>query len=176
MVLAIAAVADLIVFSQHSLLVILAQIVGAALVLLGMLYAYRPSSVAGLLIAATASAAAINLPSLLEVGQVITGILSLAIPAFILTWIALSAEEGESRDVILLKRPAMVALTYALICLWSAPLVILFVGLLRPTISARTTSTTEIAIIMITTIVGGVLLTRYMPAAAGAQERTEPER
>jgi ABC-type Fe3+-siderophore transport system permease subunit len=54
--------------------------------------------------------------------------------------------------------------------------VILFVGLFRPTVSARTTSTTEIAIMMITTIVGGVLLTRYMPAAAGPQETREPER
>ncbi|MBU0624668.1 MAG: hypothetical protein KJ672_07465, partial [Candidatus Thermoplasmatota archaeon] len=108
LLMAIVAVVDLAVFSQHSILVILAQVVGAALILLGMLYDYRPSSLTGLLIVATASAAAIELPSLLEVGQILTAIVSLAIPMFVLTWLALSAEEGESTDVLLLKRPAIV--------------------------------------------------------------------
>jgi hypothetical protein len=160
LLMAVVAVVDLAVFSQHNILVILAQVVGASLILLGMLYDYRPSSLAGLLIVATASAAAIELPSLLEVGQILTAILSLAIPAFVLTWLALSAEEGESTDVILLKRPAIVALAFALICLLSAPVVVLVMSLFAPTTSARITPITEIAIMLIVTVVGATALTR----------------
>lgn len=175
LLMAIVAVIDLAVFSQHSILVILAQAIGAALILLGMFYDYRPSSLTGLLIVATASAAAIELPSLLEVGQILTAIVSLAIPTFVLTWLALSAEEGESTDVLLLKRPATTALVFALVCLFSAPLVVLVMSLLAPTISTRITPTTEMAIILIATTVGTIVLTRRASAAArlpGTQEGT----
>ena len=175
LLMAIVAVVDLVVFSQHSILVILAQVIGAALILLGMLYDYRPSSLTGLLIVATASAAAIALPSLLEVGQIFTAIVSLAVPTFVLTWLALSAEEGESTDVLLLKRPATTALVFAVVCLFSAPIVVLVMSLLAPTISTRITPTTEIAIILIATTVGTIVLTRRAPAAArlpGTQEGT----
>ena len=175
LLMAIVAVVDLAVFSQHSILVILAQAIGAALILLGMFYDYRPSSLTGLLIVATASAAAIELPSLLEVGQILTAIVSLAIPTFVLTWLALSAEEGESTDVLLLKRPATTALVFALVCLFSAPIVILVMSLLAPTISTRITPITEMAIILTATIVGTIVLTRGASAAArlpGTQEGT----
>ncbi len=173
--MAIVAVVDLVVFSQHSILVILAQAIGAALILLGIFYDYRPSSLTGLLIVATASAAAIELPSLLEVGQILTAIVSLAIPMFVLTWLVLSAEEGESTDVLLLKKPATTALVFALVCLFSAPIVVLVISLLAPTISTRITPTTEMAIILIATTVGTIVLTRRASAAArlpGTQEGT----
>jgi hypothetical protein len=175
LLMATVAVVDLAVFSQHSILVILAQAIGAALILLGMFYDYRPSSLTGLLIVATASAAAIELPSLLEVGQILTAILSLAVPAFVLTWLALSAEEGESTDVLLLKRPATTALVFALVCLFSVPIVVLVMSLLAPTMSTRITPTTEMAIILIATTMGTIVLTRRASAAArlpGTQEGT----
>ena len=164
LLMAVVAVVDLAVFSQHSVLVILAQAIGAALILLGMFYDYRPSSLTGLLIIATASAAAIELPSLLEVSQILTAIVSLAIPTFVLTWLALSAEEGESTDVVLLKKPATAALVFALVCLFSAPIVVLIMSLLAPTVSTRITPTTEIAIILIATTVGTIVLTRRASA------------
>jgi len=166
LLMAIVAVVDLVVFSQHSILIILAQAIGAALILLGIFYDYRPSSLTGMLIVATASAAAIELPSLLEVGQILTAIVSLAIPMFVLTWLALSAEEGESTDVLLLKKPATTALVFALVCLFSAPIVVLVMSLLAPTISTRITPTTEMAIILIATTVGTIVLTRRASAAA----------
>jgi hypothetical protein len=175
LLMAIVGVVDLAVFSQHSILVILAQAIGAALIILGIFYDYRPSSLTGLLIVATASAAAIELPSLLAVGQILTAIVSLAIPMFVLTWLALSAEEGESTDVLLLKRPATTALVFALVCLFSAPIVVLIMSLLAPTISTRITPTTEMAIILIATTVGTIVLTRRASAAArlpGTQEGT----
>jgi hypothetical protein len=173
--MAIVAIVDLAVFSQHSVLVILAQTIGAALILLGMFYDYRPSSLTGLLIVATASAAAIELPSLLEVDLILTAIVSMAIPMFVLTWLALSAEEGETTDVLLLKRPATIALVFALVCLSSAPIMVLVMNLLAPTISMRITPTTEIAIILIATTAGSIVLTRRASAAArppGTQEGT----
>ena len=175
LLMAIMAVVDLAVFSQHGILVILAHAIGAALILLGMFYAYRPSSLTGLLVVATASAAAIELPSLLEVGQILTAIVSLAIPTFVLTWLALSAEEGESTDVLLLKRPATTALVFALVCLFSAPIVVLAMSLLAPTVSTRITPTTEMAIMLMATTVGTIVLTRRASAAArlpGTQEGT----
>jgi hypothetical protein len=146
---------------------------GTVLILMGLQSFYRPSSLVGLLLIATASASAIELPSLLEVGQIITAILSLAIPIFVLTWLALSAEEEESRSVILLKRPAIVALTYAIVCLISAPVVILVVSLITPTTSMRMSPTTEIAIMLIVTVVGAMALTRRKPETATTQESPE---
>ncbi len=175
LLMAIVAVVDLAVFSQHSVLVILAQAIGAALILLGMFYDYRPSSLTGLLIVATASAAAIELPSLLEVGQIVTAIVSLAIPMFVLTWLALSAQEGESTDVLLLKRPATIALTYALICLFSAPIVILLMSLLAPTTATRTTPITEIAIVLIVTVGGAIALTWRVPETTVSEARGQTE-
>ncbi len=173
LLMAVVAVADLVVFSQHSVLVVLAQAIGAALIILGMFYDYRPSSLTGLLIVATASAAAIELPSLLEVGQILTAIGSLALPMFVLTWLALSAEEGESTDVLLLKRPAIIAFTFVLICLFSAPLVILVMSLLAPTTSMRATPITEIAIMLMVTVVGAIALTRRAPQTAADTEARE---
>jgi len=173
LILALVASIDLAVFSQHSLLVILAQAIGAALILLGLLSSYRPSSIIGLLLMATASASAIDLPSLLEVSQIFTAIVSLAIPMFVLTWLALSAEEGESTEVLLLKRPAIIALTFALICLFSAPVVTLVMSLLAPTASVRVTPITEIAIILVATVVGSIALTRRVPETATVLEARE---
>jgi hypothetical protein len=85
----------------------------------------------------------------------------------------LSAEEGESTDVLLLKRPATTALVFALVCLFSAPIVVLVMSLLAPTISTRITPTTEMAIILIATTVGTIVLTRRASAAErlpGTQE------
>jgi hypothetical protein len=163
LILVVVASVDLVIFSQHSLLIILAQAMGATLLLLGLLSSYKPSSLVGLLLTATASASSIDIPSLLEVGQIITAIASLAIPMFMLTWLALSEEEGESTDVFLLKRPATVALTFAIACLFSAPLVLMVVSLLAPTASTRITPMTEIAIILIATVVGAIVLTRRAP-------------
>jgi hypothetical protein len=163
LILVIAASVDLVLFSQHGLLVIIAQAMGTVLIMLGLQSSYRPASLLGLLLVATASASAIELPSLLEVGQIITGLVSLAIPMLVLTWLALSAEEGESADVLLLKRPAIIAITFTLICLFSAPLVILVVSLFAPTTSMRITPMTEIAIILIVTVGGAVALTRRVP-------------
>lgn len=165
-ILVIVASFDLFIFSQHGILVVLCQAMGATLILLGLQSSYRPASLVGLLLIATASASAIALPSLLEVGQIITAIASLAIPVFMLTWLALSAEEGESRDVLLLKRPAMVAVMFAVICLFSAPVTLLIVSLFAPTTSIRITPTTEMAITLTVTVAGAVLLTRKMPQMA----------
>ena len=176
LILVVVASADLLVFSQHGILVILAQAIGTVLILLGLLSSYRPSSLVGLLLTATASASAIDLPSLLEVGQIFTAIVSLAIPMFVLTWLALSAEEGESTDVLLLKRPAMIALTFAIVCLFSAPVVILVMSLIAPTTSIRLTPMTEIAIMLIATVVGAIALTRRAPRTttiAEVQERIQ---
>jgi hypothetical protein len=176
LILVVVASIDLAVFSEHSFLVVLAQAMGTVLILLGLQSTYRASALVGLLLTATASASAIDLPSLLEVGQIITAIGSLAIPMFVLTWLALSAEEGESADVLLLKRPAIIAVTFALICLFSAPVVILVMSLLAPTTSMRITPMTEIAIILIVTVVGAIALTRRVPETTkvpGAREQTQ---
>jgi hypothetical protein len=171
--LALVASIDLVIFSQHSLLIIVAQAMSTVLILLGLQFSYRPSSLLGLLLTATASASAIAIPSLLEVGEILTAILSMAIPMFVLTWLALSAEEGESTDVILLKRPAIVALAFAIICLFSAPIVILVMSMIVPTISMRASPLTEISIILIITIAGAIALTRRVPETATIPETLE---
>jgi len=65
-------------------------------------------------------------------------------------------------------------LAYALVCVWSAPLTILVTALFVPTISMRMAVMTEIAIILIATIAGGVLLMHRKPATLQAASSEEP--
>lgn len=164
MILVIAVAADIMVFSRISALPLIATAAGTAMILLGIEYSYRPASLAGLLAVVIAAASSVEIPTLLELGMILTALIALLIPVLLLIWLALSAEEGEEQQVSLMTKPGAISLGYALACLWAVPIALLIVSLLTPTLSMRITIITEAAIILIATIAGGILLTRRRPA------------
>lgn len=154
---------DLMIFSRITLLPLIAMAIGAATILLGIVSSYRIASVIGLLVVVTTAAASIEIPSLLELGAILTAIIALILPVLVLIWLALSVEEGERQQASVRKVPAGVALAYALVCVWSAPLAVLVLSLFAPTVSMRVDILAEISIMLVATIGGGVLLLRRKP-------------
>ena len=163
-VLLLLVTADLMIFSRITLLPLIAMAIGAATILLGIVSSYRITSVIGLLVVMTTAAASIEIPSLLELGAIVTAIIALLLPVLTLIWLALSVEEGEKQQVSVRKIPAGVALAYALVCVWSAPLAVLVLSLFAPTVSMRVDILAEISIMLVATIGGGVLLLRRKPS------------
>ena len=163
-VLLLLVTADLMAFSRITLLPLIAMAIGAATILLGIVSSYRIASMIGLLVVVTTAAASIEIPSLIELGAIMTAIVALLLPVLTLIWLALSVEEGERQQVSLRKIPAGIALAYALVCVWSAPLAILVLSLFAPTVSMRVDILAEISIMLVATIGGGVLLLRRKPS------------
>lgn len=161
----IALVIDMLVFSRATTLTIMGMVIGTAVVLIGLTYAYRIASFLGMLVIATVAGASVEIPTLTELSSLLTAMLALLLPIFALSWLALTAEEGERRDVTLMRRPLAIAITYSIVALWSAPLTILVMSLFIPTISIRLSVITEAAIMLIAAIVGVVILTRKNPTA-----------
>ena len=174
LVLVLVAAADMMLFSRITILPFISIAVGAIMILLGIEYSYRPASVVGLLVMSVTAAASIEISTMLELANVLTALVGIFLPVSTLTWLALSAEEGENQQVSIMKKPGIIALAYALVCVWSAPLTILVTALFVPTISMRMAVMTEIAIILIATIAGGVLLMRKKPAALRVASSEEP--
>jgi TRAP-type C4-dicarboxylate transport system permease small subunit len=172
----LAAVSAIIVFSEITVLELVAVGVGAALILLGMTYSYRQPSAIGLLVVSAAAAASIDVTTLLEADILLMAIIGLLIPVSLLAWISLTVEEKEAIDELPAKRPLTIASIYGLFCLLSVPLVVLIVSVIGPGISMRIASMTEAAIMLITAIAGGILITMRSPvqiASAVASEETE---
>ena len=162
--LVIVAVADIMVFSRMTILPLVAIAFGGLMIALGIIYSYRPPCLIGLTVVSVAGAASTEIPSLYELDMLLTAIISLLVPVLVLIWLALSGEEDVELRISIMRRPALVAIGYGLICIWSAPLVALIVSLFAPTISMRSSITTEVAIVLLTTIAVGLVLTRGIGA------------
>jgi len=160
--------ADLMVFSRITLLPLIAMAIGSATIILGIVSMYRIASVFGLLVVIATAAASIEIPSLLELGAILTAIVALLLPIMTIIWLALSVEEGESQQVSFRKRPGAIALLFALLCIWSAPLLILVLSFFAPSVSMRLDTLAEISILLVATIVGSVLMFRRRPTQAVA--------
>lgn len=158
--------ADLMVFSRITLLPLIAMAIGAATIMLGIVSLYRIASVFGLLVVISTAAASIEIPSLLELGAILTAIIALLLPVMTIIWLALSVEEGENQQVSFRRRPGAIALIFALVCIWSTPLVILTLSFFAPTVSTRVDIFTEISILLVVTIAGAVLMLRRKASGA----------
>jgi len=170
--LVILLVTDILVFSRATTLTIMGMVIGTAVVLLGLAYSYRVAAFVGMLVVATVAGASVEIPTLTELSSLLTAMLGLLLPIFALAWLALTAEEKQGREVTLMRRPLGIAIAFAILALWSAPLTILVMSLFAPNIALRLTVVTEAAIMLIAAIIGIVILTRKDPTvrmAAGEE-------
>ncbi len=157
-------VADLMLFSRLTIMPLVAIVIGVFTMFLGLEFSYRPASVVGMLVVAITVSASIAISSLITIGAILTAMLGLLLPLVMLIWIALSAEEGDTQSVAVVRRAAVLSVGYALVCIWSAPLTILVVSLFTPTIAMSASTLAEIAIILVATIAGAIIALRRKPA------------
>ncbi|HJX04541.1 MAG TPA: hypothetical protein VJ489_01850 [Thermoplasmata archaeon] len=164
-ILAVIAIIDLAVFSDLVILTLISLVIGSAVIVLGLQYSFRSASIVGLLIVGTAAAASMSITTILEAGLLLGAISGLLIPMMLLTWICFSADEDQDQGSTISRREIAIALVFAGVVVTSAPLVSLMISFVLPTMTMRFTAATEIAIMMLALISGGMLLTREKGAA-----------
>jgi hypothetical protein len=172
----ILATADLMVFSRLTLFPLMAISIGTVVMLLGVQYSYRLASVIGMLVVAIAASASVTVPSLLTIGELLTVIIGLLLPLMMLIWIALSAEEGDTQHVAVVRRAAYMSVAYSLACLWTTPLVVLAISLFSPSVAMSISTLGEISIMMVATIAGGLLVLRRKPRILTPSEQASTGR
>lgn len=157
-------ITEISVFAEATVLTLMALALGGIMVALGSLYAYRPGAVAGLLVVATGAASSIQLDSVLEVSAILTAVLGLLLPLFVLALHALGAGQGDLKTMSARSRPAAFALLFGVACVLSAPLLIGLMGLFVPTMTMRLGGIAETAVLLLVAATGSVVLTRRMSA------------
>ena len=166
----VVAIADLLAFSRVTGLSLMATGIGTALVFLGIIYHDRNSGIIGVLIVAVAAAGSVYYDDFTQSGQILSGIVGTLAPVFALTWIALAAPEREEEQSRLPRASILVSTAYILVSIWAAPLCILAIGIMVPSLSIRVGTMTQGAIVLLVAVTGGVLLTYRTeePTRAGA--------
>jgi len=174
-VLVVAAiVTEMSVFMEATVLTLMALALGAIMIALGSLYAYRPGAMIGLMAVAIGAAASIELDSVLEVSTVLTALLGLFLPLFVLAIHALGIEQSSLRTMSSRLRPTAFALLFGAACVLSAPIVIGLMGFALPTVSMRVSVTAEIAVILLVAVAGSLALTWQRAARRTIEPAKEP--
>lgn len=147
------------VFTRATPLTLVALVLGGVLIVLGSLYLYRSGAMMGVMIVAMGAASSIELDSLVEISTVLTAILGLVVPLFLLALHALGAGQGDIRAMSVRSRPAITALSFCLACVLITPLTVGLMGLVVPTATIRLSVTAETAIVLLVLAAGSILLT-----------------
>ncbi len=134
------------------------------MIVLGSFYWYRPGAMMGVVVVAIGAASSIQLDSVLEVGTVLTAVLGLLLPLFLLALQALGAEQGDIRVTSIRSRPALQALLFGLACVMAVPAAVGLTSFVLPTMTMRLDVTAETAILLIAAAAGSILLTRRTSA------------
>lgn len=161
------------VFMHATLLILIALVLGGAMVVLGSLYLYRPGAMMGLVIVAMCAASSIDLDSILEVGKLLTAILGLLLPLFLLALRALKVEDEDSRILPISGRPALQALAFGLACVLSAPIVAGLTSVAVPATATQLSGVAETAMLLLAAAGGSMLLTRQARAKRTVGQATE---
>jgi len=162
------------VFMRATPFTLIALVLGGALIVLGSLYSYRPGAMIGLIIVAMNAASSIQLDSLLEVSTVLTAILGLLVPLFLLALYTLGTEQGNLLPISVRGKPVVSMLLFCFACILSAPVVIGLMSLIIPTITTQLSVTAETATLLLTTSVGCIYMTRRTHAKTTIGQVVEP--
>lgn len=151
------------VFSEITIITVLALILGGIMMLLGILNAHRPSAFLGTLVVAVGGTSSMRFTSLLDVGGILTAVAGLLLPVLLLSLHALGVESEDIKAMILRKRPAMLAILFGVLCVLSAPLATFGMSIFLPTVAMRIGTIGEISIMLVFTVAGVLFLTRHIP-------------
>lgn len=148
-------------FSEMTFSTLVPLLVGMMLILLGVAIAYRPSSALGLLIALVASALAIDIGTLTDVGGVLAATVTLYVPSLVMAWAALSSEPGEPYELKVGTRAFARLLVMSAACVLSVPVFAVCIWLVLPTASMGVSMMTEMSVLLLTAVTMTLLLTRH---------------
>lgn len=154
MVLASVAVVDMMLFTSAGLLPLAGAAIGLVTVLIGIAYHFRPAAIVGLLIVSAVAGAAVQVPTLTELGYLVMSALGLLLPVLVLFWISFTSEQGSMPAPS--SRPVAVAGIFAGASLVSVPVVVAVLGLFVPRLSAGLEVMAESATVLLTVTVLGV--------------------
>ena len=175
-VLTIAAIIVLTLFSQLGTSMLFGMIMAGALMIIGLVSYSRPASVIGMMLASGSAAASLGQQSMTVTGDILSAAIGLFAPIYLLAWIALSAEE-EPKPFVIRRGPVFLTAIYAIACLLSVGVAAFTLGLVAPSISSGMSALMEIAIVLLTATVGITILTfrNPTPVSAGlAKEESGP--
>lgn len=154
-----AAVVDMLVFSHLTFAALVISAIGVAMMLIGLFFSYRPAAVLGMLVVTICAAAAMEIATLLTVGNILSALAGLVLPASVLAWLALSAEEQVVIDLFIARKPFALTAVYAASCIVSVAIFVLLLGLVSPALPATITVVTESAIMLVCATLLGLALT-----------------
>lgn len=162
------------VFTRATPLTLIALVLGGVLVVLGSLYSYKPGAMMGVIIVAMGAASSIQLDSLLEISTVLTAILGLLVPLFLLALYTLGTALGDLRFLSARGRSAFSALLFCFACVLSVPVVIGLMSVVTPTIATQLSVTAETATMLLATAAGGIYMTRRTHTKTTIGQIAEP--
>ena len=148
---------------EMSALAILAISVGALLLVVGLWISYRPASVFGFMTLAIGSGIAVDFSTLSEFSTLISAVIGILIPVYIVGWVALSSEIEGPVEINFRNRSTLITIVYTVICAFSVPIASLVVGLTAPNMSTHITMITEAAIMLLVIAIALVVLTSRTP-------------
>ena len=154
--LAILSAVAMLAFSKATFGTLIGVLAGDILVIAGLLNKYTPAAVFGLLVAAASTGASTDISTLAATSTLVTATFGLFLPVIALTWLALTAEDEEIRVG---RRPSIVTSAYAVISVLSVPIAMAVGRAFIPALIARTSTMTEIAIVMFVAAIGAIILT-----------------
>lgn len=170
----VAAVVDMLVFSHLTFAVLVISAIGVAMMLIGLFFSYRPAAILGMLVVTICAAAAMEIATLLTVGNILSALAGLVLPASVLAWLALSAEEHVVIDLPLARKAAALTAGYAAFCVVSVAIFAFVFGLVSPTLPATITVVTESAVMLVSATLVGLALAwrgaRVRPIERGEEE------
>ncbi len=153
-----ASMALIFIFSSMNIYTLVLTALGGGVILLAYFSSYRVGAVFGFLLVTVCAGASAEIPTLTEVGPLMTATVGLLIPIMGLALFALSSE-FERNHHFRQKAPTVVACAYAAACLASAPVSISIVGLLVPSLASRVPGLVEMASVLLVASVGATYLT-----------------
>jgi len=172
LVLALAAILVILMFSEMNAGTLLATLVGAALVMLGIASYYRPASMAGLMIAAGSAAVSNDPGSLTVLASWLNAVLGLLVPIYVLTWVSLNSGSEESSEIVFRSKASAYTVMFILACILSVPIAALVMGFVSPRFSVTVSVLTEVAIMLTVATAGLILLTSQRPQKGTIAEPT----
>ncbi len=178
MIMAIAAIAVMLMFSEMNAATLLGIIIGTALIMLGIATYYRSASIVGLMLATASVAISSNPGQLTAMPALLNAAVGLLIPLYVLSWASLSAGSEESGELRMRSRAGVLAIVFLLSCALSVPAAAFILGLVSPRYTLAMSVLTEIAITLAVAAIGIIVLTAQGPRGTPGSRpalQTEPE-
>jgi hypothetical protein len=169
------AIVDLALFSDMSALTLVAYLIGAFGLVLGIFYSYRPSSVIGALVIGAAAAASMESATILDASPLMAAIIGLIAPMAAISWIALSVQEEGSPEFLPPRRTVTLSAVYASAILAVTPASLFLLSILFPGVITRLTAVSEVSVMMIALIISSLFLTRQSLSQKASQPVAKQE-